>query len=840
MNQKQRKTLKIVNEISQQYRDDPVGWANRYISFEGLKLSGLTWQQEEIAHHLVKNRYVCVSAGGGIGKTAVSAILILWFLTTHPFAKVPTTAPTAKQLNDVLWSEIDTWLKRCRLAKLFKRVKGRLYVEGFREWYATARTVSKDKRELNDTLAGFHAPSILIEVDEACFDDKTEILTDYGWQTIDSIQTYHKVLTMDPLTEEAEYKPITGIFKYEDYDGLMYYYKSRTMSFMFSPHHNVVFRRRNTRAKRNTGIRIQEMCEFDISKKTPWLIPKTVNFKGKDEKLYILKEYRTPRKYYPPKPVELSDWCQLLGWYISEGYLIQDRYVGITQADEQGRTAICNLLDRLGYKYSIHNNDIKIYCSQLYNELLACGKGAKNKQIPLYVKNLDKKYLFMLLAALIKGDGYTQTENRHIIYTMSKQLADDIQEVAIKCGLYSTITRRNIKGQVKFIKDHFATTSDNDYVVSIVSNSSTDFKVRQHNIKPIHYKGRIWCVSTEPHHTIYVRRNGVAYWTGNSGVPDPVFTALVGTMTDKNSYILLISNPVSTGGFYYDVISDPEGKGKDFKVLFYNVMDSPLVDEEFIQTIIHIYGKDSPMYRAKVLGLPIDVNESVVVAPEVYDKVVATQRSMTEGPVILSVDVAGGGPDVCVFCHRIGNSFVRWDEFYKTDPTFVADEVERIWRTMYINRPFCAVIDAHGLGAGTYSNLAKLNRFPVLGFVGPEKAHHQLMYKDKRAENYYKLHKNFPTYNFPVDPPERLKKELANLRFDYSKGPIAMEDKIAFKARLGFSPDYADAMMMTEAVENFLALTACRNVPAKAVSIFRRLHTKKRSHKFGKYRKFIV
>jgi len=492
VNQKQRKTLKIVNEISQQYRDDPVGWANRYISFEGLKLSGLTWQQEEIAHQLVKNRYVCVSAGGGIGKTAVSAILILWFLTTHPFAKVPTTAPTAKQLNDVLWSEIDTWLKRCRLAKLFKRVKGRLYVEGFREWYATARTVSKDKRELNDTLAGFHAPSILIEIDEA------------------------------------------------------------------------------------------------------------------------------------------------------------------------------------------------------------------------------------------------------------------------------------------------------------------------------------------------------------SGVPDPVFTALVGTMTDRNSYILLISNPVSTGGFYYDVISDPEGKGKDFKVLFYNVMDSPLVDEEFIQTIINIYGKDSPMYRAKVLGLPIDVNESVVVAPEVYDKVVATQRSMTEGPVILSVDVAGGGPDVCVFCHRIGNSFVRWDEFYKTDPTFVADEVERIWRTMYVNRPFCAVIDAHGLGAGTYSNLAKLNRFPVLGFVGPEKAHHQLMYKDKRAENYYKLHKNFPTYNFPVDPPERLKKELANLRFDYSKGPIAMEDKIAFKARLGFSPDYADAMMMTEAVENFLALTACRNVPAKAVSIFRRLHTKKRSHKFGKYRKFIV
>ena len=491
MNSKQRKTLRIVKEISETYANDPVGWINRYISFEGLKFSGLTWQQKEIVESLQKYRYVCVSAGGGIGKTAVSALLTLWFLTTHPFAKVPTTAPTAKQLNDVLWSEIDVWLKRCRLAKLFKRVKGKLYVEGFREWYATARTVSKDRRELNDTLAGFHAPSILILVDES------------------------------------------------------------------------------------------------------------------------------------------------------------------------------------------------------------------------------------------------------------------------------------------------------------------------------------------------------------SGVPDPVFTALVGTMTDRNSHILLISNPVSTGGFYYDVITDPEGKGKDFKVLYYNVIDSPLVDDEFIQTIINIYGKDSPMYKAKVLGQPIGINESVVVAPDVFDEVVKTQRKMEDGSVVLGVDVAGGGPDLCVFCHRIGNSFVRWDEYYKSDPTMVADEVVRIWETMYLNRPFCAVIDAHGLGAGTYSNLAKLNRFPVLGFVGPETAHHKLMYKDRRAENYYKLHEDFPNFHFPVDPPERLKKELANLRFDFSKGPICMEDKSVFRARLGFSPDYADAMMMTCAAENFLSLSASRNIGTKAVSIFGRLKVKERSQKYGKYRKFI-
>jgi Lhr-like helicase len=86
---KQNQILKLCHEISRQYHNDFDGWVNRFISFTGLSFSGLTFQQKEIGETLIEEKNVCVSAGGGIGKTAVAALLCIWFLSTHPFARIP-------------------------------------------------------------------------------------------------------------------------------------------------------------------------------------------------------------------------------------------------------------------------------------------------------------------------------------------------------------------------------------------------------------------------------------------------------------------------------------------------------------------------------------------------------------------------------------------------------------------------------------------------------------------------------------------------------------------------------------------------------------------------------
>ena len=323
-----------------------------------------------------------------------------------------------------------------------------------------------------------------------------------------------------------------------------------------------------------------------------------------------------------------------------------------------------------------------------------------------------------------------------------------------------------------------------------------------------------------------------------SGVPDPVFTALDGAMTQDNSYIFLVSNPVSTIGYYYDTISDPDGKGQDFTVLYLDSRDSPLVSDAYEQRIINRYGADSPMFRAKVCGLPIKVSESVVITPEEYDRIINTQRDTLLGRVILGIDVAGGGEDLSVICHRIGNSIAQWDEFSKNDTTYLVDEITRIWNAKYKHLPFIAVVDAHGIGAGVYSVLAQKNLFPVIGFIGPEKAFHDTMYKNKRSEAFHKLAKEFNDLHFPVKPPERLKKEIVNVRFDFTD-LIATQEKKALKKLLGFSPDYADALAMTSVVESFTSQAINPNVPRKRAKSMAALLGQKGNDRFGRFKKFL-
>ncbi|HPJ76326.1 MAG TPA: hypothetical protein PLS36_05765, partial [Clostridia bacterium] len=147
--QRQRKIRQIVKILNAKYAEDFHGWVRDNIDFSGLDFDDLTWQQIEIGNAIIHDKNVCVAGGGGIGKTAVAALLILWFLSSFLDAKIPTTAPSGKLLDDILWSEISTWLNRCKLKHLFELKSGKLQIKEFKEWYAVARTVPRDGKQLN-------------------------------------------------------------------------------------------------------------------------------------------------------------------------------------------------------------------------------------------------------------------------------------------------------------------------------------------------------------------------------------------------------------------------------------------------------------------------------------------------------------------------------------------------------------------------------------------------------------------------------------------------------------------------------------------------------------------
>ena len=76
-------------------------------------LGAKLWEKQiQIANGLNDHRIVAVRSCHGSGKTFLAAQLALWWLYTRPFSTVITTAPTGRQVTDLLWKEIRKSHKR--------------------------------------------------------------------------------------------------------------------------------------------------------------------------------------------------------------------------------------------------------------------------------------------------------------------------------------------------------------------------------------------------------------------------------------------------------------------------------------------------------------------------------------------------------------------------------------------------------------------------------------------------------------------------------------------------------------------------------------------------------
>ena len=151
-----------LKELLRKFRDDPVFFVEKM-----FKVSPTEQQKELLRAVAAPGAKVSVRSGHGTGKSTALAWLVLWFLITHPNCKVPCTAPSAHQLQDVLWAEIAKW--RNKMPDWFREqviVKSdRVEIKGAEETqFAVARTA---RRENPDALQGFHADNLLFIIDEA-------------------------------------------------------------------------------------------------------------------------------------------------------------------------------------------------------------------------------------------------------------------------------------------------------------------------------------------------------------------------------------------------------------------------------------------------------------------------------------------------------------------------------------------------------------------------------------------------------------------------------------------------------------------------------------------------
>ncbi len=98
-------------------------------------------------------------SGHGVGKSALTAWLILWLMSTRPNCKGTVTASTAPQLETKTWPELAKWHKLSSVRDWFEMTMGRgsmkiVAVENPEGWRCTAQTATKENSE---AFAGQHA-----------------------------------------------------------------------------------------------------------------------------------------------------------------------------------------------------------------------------------------------------------------------------------------------------------------------------------------------------------------------------------------------------------------------------------------------------------------------------------------------------------------------------------------------------------------------------------------------------------------------------------------------------------------------------------------------------------
>lgn len=141
-----------------EWRADPVLFAN-----EVMTADPDDWQIEG-AYSVRDNPRTAIKSGQGVGKTAETSWILYWFLINFPRAKVIATAPTRRQLNDVLWSEAALWMSKAPLLQsMLDPTKTYIRMKGAEEiWFAAAVAAAKP-----ENIQGNHADNMLFIIDEA-------------------------------------------------------------------------------------------------------------------------------------------------------------------------------------------------------------------------------------------------------------------------------------------------------------------------------------------------------------------------------------------------------------------------------------------------------------------------------------------------------------------------------------------------------------------------------------------------------------------------------------------------------------------------------------------------
>lgn len=276
-----------------------------------------------------------------------------------------------------------------------------------------------------------------------------------------------------------------------------------------------------------------------------------------------------------------------------------------------------------------------------------------------------------------------------------------------------------------------------------------------------------------------------------SGIDEIIFQAAEGAMSTKGAKTVLTGNPTRTKGYFFDAFNKDASRWVGITV---DCNTSPMVTKEYIRYMAEKWGEDSNEYRVGVMGeFPLgDVNG--VIPLYLIERAVGRNDVVPYGEEVWGVDVARMGDDRCALVKRRGNVVMEKPQTWgQVTLDVTADRVFDEYMEARI-KPVRIVVDAIGVGAGVADMLRKRG-LPVDALNVAEVASSKKAYHRKRDELWFRAREWFETGNVSVPKGcDGLVEELAAVEYEIAPGG---QRRILNKKALGFSPDEADALILT-------------------------------------------
>lgn len=353
-----------------------------------------------------------------------------------------------------------------------------------------------------------------------CFSKDTEVLTSLGWKRVGEVGIGDRLYSINRETKQAYYVPVVSTT--QTWANKLLRFSSKSVDLCVTADHKIAVQKKHdgkiTFTEAENLIKENRLSGSRKSKAS-YKIPLCSEWSGKD------------RELIDGHDADLL--MEFLGWYLSEGWTYKYGFlkklssIGIAQTKEIGRSRIKYVLDSLGFIYSENKSGFIVSAknfSDNFRKLLASTGTSDKKYVPRQFLYYGKRNLESLLRGLLGGDGYvkkrdSRNEVTMLYYTTSRQLSDDVQEIAQKIGLRASIRKRVNIGVPVGIVGHPGVGRYDIYEVGILAKRQA--KISSLDISRVVYNDVAYCFTLLENNTVFVRRNGIAQWCGQcSNVSD--------------------------------------------------------------------------------------------------------------------------------------------------------------------------------------------------------------------------------------------------------------------------------------------------------------------------------